>query len=549
MRRARGVRDAPVPTQPISASSVRVDFTPTDVAADRRVGREGGRQHYVDTIYMTAKTGIYGLGNRPGRFDFNSGPVPNPAAGIDDMWPYGRRITTFPVWAHRHGMTFPLVVFQDGDENNLSHSRRPELDRAPAVLPAAQPHRHSQCWRRRATDRSGIPARARRRSTPTRARSRRRDVALPAARGSRRKQMQDSAVGRDVPRASTRSMRSRERHRAGGTPTAALVAGADGSPPGDYVLWIEVARRSTSTRRYNATVFPAPTGIAYADVRRAVSRSAVGRLQGAVHRRSRRSTVGVDDRLRRLRRSDRHDGTLNAPDATITTDTPGSGALRLQLVSDNGMYRVRVRRPTPQADSGGSGRADRASSRSPSTSTTATLQLRRARRRRPRRRGHELRGSHPRQQRDDRRQLRRLDAGRRDRRRRRARASSRRSSSRASCRRPTTGSASARSTIATTPSPIAVTHADDRGPRGRLGRCVLRRDRGVRLADGERRRDAAPVSATRCCARRCSASSPSRPTTRSVPRSPGVVGESDLLRATARGVLAPIVDAVRKLAY
>ena len=35
--------------------------------------------------------------------------------------PYGRRIQTFPVWAHRHGMTFPRVVFQNGDEDNLSH--------------------------------------------------------------------------------------------------------------------------------------------------------------------------------------------------------------------------------------------------------------------------------------------------------------------------------------------------------------------------------------------------------------------------------------------
>jgi hypothetical protein len=40
---------------------------------------------------------------------------------------------------------------------------------------------------------------------------------------------------------------------------------------------------------------------------------------------------------------DGNDDTIRPPDATITTDTPGSGALRFQLVSDNGMYRVRVR--------------------------------------------------------------------------------------------------------------------------------------------------------------------------------------------------------------
>src|SRR5687767_16014238 len=43
---------------------------------------------YVETIFITAQTGTFGMGNRPGRFDFNSGP----------RWPYGRRTTTFPIW-------------------------------------------------------------------------------------------------------------------------------------------------------------------------------------------------------------------------------------------------------------------------------------------------------------------------------------------------------------------------------------------------------------------------------------------------------------------
>src|SRR5262245_50913756 len=55
------------------------------------------------TMYITQDVGRYGLGNRPGRFDFNSGP----------MWPYGRRETVFPVWAHRKPETFPAVVFRN----------------------------------------------------------------------------------------------------------------------------------------------------------------------------------------------------------------------------------------------------------------------------------------------------------------------------------------------------------------------------------------------------------------------------------------------------
>ena len=64
---------------------------------------------YKDTIFITQQVGRYGLGNRPGRFDFNSGP----------MWPYGRRITTFPVWAHKKPERFDAVVFRNCCGENL----------------------------------------------------------------------------------------------------------------------------------------------------------------------------------------------------------------------------------------------------------------------------------------------------------------------------------------------------------------------------------------------------------------------------------------------
>ena len=74
---------------------VDVQFTPTDkLQIVAWVETPAG--DYVDTIYITQQTGTFGLGNRPGRFDFNSGP----------NWPYGRRITTFPVWSHANGQTF-----------------------------------------------------------------------------------------------------------------------------------------------------------------------------------------------------------------------------------------------------------------------------------------------------------------------------------------------------------------------------------------------------------------------------------------------------------
>src|SRR5262245_48229858 len=68
--------------------------------------------NFVETVYMTDGTGRYGLGNRPGRYDFNSAW----------HWPYGRRTTTFPVWAGRSPVDYPKLVFQDGDDNDLSHA-------------------------------------------------------------------------------------------------------------------------------------------------------------------------------------------------------------------------------------------------------------------------------------------------------------------------------------------------------------------------------------------------------------------------------------------
>src|SRR5215216_3351749 len=74
---------------------VDVDFVPADVgAAPMKLPLqivawvEDTAGAYIDTVYMTSQTATFGLGNRPGRFDFNSGP----------KWPYGRRITVFPVW-------------------------------------------------------------------------------------------------------------------------------------------------------------------------------------------------------------------------------------------------------------------------------------------------------------------------------------------------------------------------------------------------------------------------------------------------------------------
>src|SRR5688572_4677003 len=73
---------------------------------------EDAAGNYVETLFITRKTGTYGLGNRSGIMEFNS----------EFLWPYGRRLSVFPVWAQRHADAvhyYPHLIFQDEDDQDL----------------------------------------------------------------------------------------------------------------------------------------------------------------------------------------------------------------------------------------------------------------------------------------------------------------------------------------------------------------------------------------------------------------------------------------------
>jgi hypothetical protein len=59
---------------------------------------------FVDTLMVTNATSVRGIGNRPGRSDFLSGP----------LFPYGKRIMSLPIWAHARGKTYSTVTMQEG---------------------------------------------------------------------------------------------------------------------------------------------------------------------------------------------------------------------------------------------------------------------------------------------------------------------------------------------------------------------------------------------------------------------------------------------------
>jgi len=277
---------------------------------------------YVDTVFITKQTGTYGLGNRPGRFDLNSGP----------LWPYGRRTTTFPVWAHKHGLEFPELVFQNGDDNNLSHPAhessgdfhycRPMQAVEPAwdALSCASPGFVG-------TDKGMLDPVRRSKYPPRQDVTRAPNIDSPDV---------DLFAGLNPFDAVSQA-----------TPTPGVIADLSWPLPatlvaGDYVLWVEVAKEFDHNATYSSTAYPSPTGIPWGEFGLAYrgQPSVVYKVPftvGAV------ATTATTADYAGYGDPDGLDGNVRAPDATISMTQPGSGALRFALVPDPaGMYRVRV---------------------------------------------------------------------------------------------------------------------------------------------------------------------------------------------------------------
>lgn len=272
----------------------------------------------VDTIFITEQVGTYGLGNRPGRMDFNSGPD----------WPYGRRITTFPVWAHRHGREWPLLVFQDEHDDNLSHTTAQSSVERHYFRPMTRDDPRWDAETRATTigpytDKGKISAN--KSLYPPREDVVRRpeDDAVSVA-------MYDELNPFDaVSQASPRD----------GEPSSFAWSIPPELPAGPYVLFVEVNREFDHNATYTVDARPSPAvsygeyGMPYRGQPSVVYR--VPFTLGA------EKTTATTDAYVGYGDPDGLDGNLRAPDSTITVDVPGSGAQRLALVP-GGNYRVRV---------------------------------------------------------------------------------------------------------------------------------------------------------------------------------------------------------------
>jgi hypothetical protein len=276
---------------------------------------------YVQTLFITQNTGRYGMANRPGRFDFNSGPA----------WPYGRRTTVFPVWSHKHGLSFPQVEFQTGGDDkdsNLSHeltrsSREPYYCRP--LLKIETQWDTATCASAVFTDKGVFGARTS--SYPPRS-----DLNPVLGTDSPSVQMYRSmnpfdAVSQATPRLGSFASLS--------SPTPDLSAG-------DYVLFVEVALEQDFNDAFNGPKYPSPSvtygeyGVAYRGQPSVIYRVPFVVMDGV--------TIATTDTYAGYGDPDGLDGKIRPPDPTkITADVPNTGASRLLLTSRDGqMFRVRV---------------------------------------------------------------------------------------------------------------------------------------------------------------------------------------------------------------
>jgi hypothetical protein len=276
---------------------------------------------FVDTVFITQLTGTYGLGNRPGIYDFNSGP----------RWPYGRREGVFPVWAHRHGRSFPLLEFRDGQDRNLSHRMSEcSIDTfyCRPLLPDEEGWDAQSCASARVYTDKGVAS-----DTKTSLYPPREDIAMVDGIDHPSVAMFEAmnpfdAVSRATPAAGDYRISWQV------PDTMAL---------GDYVLWVETSKEFDHNATYSPQAYPAPGPIPYGDYGEPYrgQPSVVYKLPFTL---GTPGVVATTAEYAGYGAVDGKDGDVRPPDATITTTVAGSGAQRLQIDLDDAgtMYRVRV---------------------------------------------------------------------------------------------------------------------------------------------------------------------------------------------------------------
>lgn len=319
---------APAVAGPPQCRVIDVDFTPSE-KLQMVVWLEDTSGNYVDTLFITDGVGRRGLGNRPGRWDFNSGT----------KWPYGRRTATFPVWANRHGESFPLVVFQNERDSDLSHPFNQSSTEAFFCRPLRTTDQPAwdtgTCGSPIFTDKGKLDPVERSPYPP------REDIA--------------AVDGIDDPAVDAYDEMNPFDIVSQATPVADLPFTVswpipDDLPLGEYVLFMEVAKEFDHNETYTVEARPAPTGIAFSEFglpyrgQPSVIYQVPVTVGTTMTSAATMEYAGYGD-------PDGMNGAINPPDVTITTNRPGSGAARLLVRMEGpGMFRLRAT-ARPEEDS------------------------------------------------------------------------------------------------------------------------------------------------------------------------------------------------------
>jgi hypothetical protein len=300
---------------------------------------EDAQGNFVDTLMVTRLTGTFGLGNRPGRADFPGGY----------LWPYGARPMVLPVWAHRRGVRYDRLVFQDCKQGWLGwheqvSSQEPFYCRPTTAAENAVEVDAISCPTSNFNTDKGKPLRLVDRDDSA-ACAALLDLGLDpysyypprndlTARDPTRdwEGVLSLRETNDLDAVSRATPESGELFRVSYTLPAALA-------DGEYVVWVEVNREGdfNEHHRYAQPVDPMldDYGTPTYGQPSVVYRVPV-RVGGEAHVAATRDYAGYGSVTG-------EDGEVRPPDATITAGVPGSGGERLLLLGDGpNAYRARV---------------------------------------------------------------------------------------------------------------------------------------------------------------------------------------------------------------
>jgi len=230
------------------------------------------------------------------------------------------------VWAHRHGLTFPEVVFQNDSEDNLSHPFMQSTQEPYYCRPLGS-NADQASWDAGTcptpfvgTDKGTFATDGSTSLYPPRA-----DILRVC-----------NATNCDSPSVALYQQMDpfdavAQATPVGGAPAAITWPIPSELPLGDYVLFVETGQSFDYNSTYNQTSYPPPVGIEYGDLgvpyrgQPSIVYSVPFTIGTGDFMSSTQSYVGYGDPTGAT-------GTLNPPDATITTDTPNSGASRFAII-------------------------------------------------------------------------------------------------------------------------------------------------------------------------------------------------------------------------